>query len=83
MPPLWEDSLPLRIRTVLRVELSEIRTIPHPATGGLKTVSIMELYTAIIPIMPAESWDSGPEPAERYRTAEIMVCYRQPMEQTG
>ena len=27
--------------------------------------------------------DSGPEPAERYRTAEIMVCYRQPMERTG
>ena len=28
MPPLWEDSLPLRIRTVLRAGLSEIRTIP-------------------------------------------------------
>ena len=33
MLPLWEDSLPLRIQTALRAELSEIRIIPHPVTG--------------------------------------------------
>ena len=41
------------------------------------------IYIAIILIIQAASWDSGPEPAERLRTAGTTEVCRPPMERHG